>query len=101
MSSTPRRRLAALGATAAILLAACSGTASPSPSSSASASASESAAPSSGEKVRIGNDRHVYINDRRLDVQDPGFDRVYSFDPNKPPETDHYSGHVNATVWQH
>lgn len=53
-----------------------------------------------GENVRIGDDRHVYINDRRLETTDPGFEKVYSFDPAQPPESDRYSGHVNGTVWQ-
>jgi signal peptidase I len=50
-----------------------------------------------GEKVRIGDDRHVYINDRRMETADRGFDRVYSFDPSKHPASSHYSGHVNGT----
>jgi signal peptidase I len=50
-----------------------------------------------GEKIRIGDDRHAYINDRRLEVSDPGFDRVYSFG-NKAPEDSVYSGHVNGKV---
>ena len=49
-----------------------------------------------GEKVRIGNDRHVVINGtNRLDSSTPGFGRVYSFDPSEPPRESHYSGHVN------
>jgi signal peptidase I len=48
-----------------------------------------------GEKVRIGDDRHVYIDGRQLTTNDDGFEKVYSFDPSKPPESDHYSGHVN------
>jgi signal peptidase I len=51
-----------------------------------------------GEHVRIGNDRHVYINGERLDASTPGFENVYSFDPKQPPEADHYSGHVNNFV---
>jgi len=54
-----------------------------------------------GEHVRIGNDRHVYINGERLDASTPGFENVYSFDrfdPIPPPERDHYSGHVNNTI---
>lgn len=52
-----------------------------------------------GEKVRIGDDRHVYIDGKRLEATDPGFENVYSFDPSKPPRSDHYSGHLNGTVW--
>ncbi len=48
-----------------------------------------------GEKVRIGNDRHVVINGERLDSSTPGFERVYSFDPSFPPRESHYSGHLN------
>ena len=49
-----------------------------------------------GEHVRIGNDRHIYINGQRLDASTPGFENVYGFDPKKQsPEKDHYSGHVN------
>ena len=51
-----------------------------------------------GEHVRIGNDRHVYINGDRLDASTPGFENVYSFDPRRPPERDRYSGHVNNFV---
>jgi signal peptidase I len=51
-----------------------------------------------GERVRIGNDRHVYINGDRLDASTPGFENVYSFDPKQPPERDRYSGHVNNFI---
>ena len=51
-----------------------------------------------GEHVRIGNDRHVYINGDRLDASTPGFENVYSFDPIRPPEKDRYSGHVNNFI---
>lgn len=51
------------------------------------------------ERVRIGDDRHVYINGRRLDTNDFGFENVYSFDPKLPPRADHYSGHLNGTIW--
>jgi signal peptidase I len=48
-----------------------------------------------GEEIRIGDDRHAYINGRPLGTNDPGFENVYSFDPTQPPMRDHYSGHVN------
>jgi signal peptidase I len=51
-----------------------------------------------GEKVRIGNDRHLAINGQRLDANTPHFENVYSFDPNKPPRESSYSGHLNAVV---
>lgn len=47
------------------------------------------------EKVRIGDDRHLYINDKKLTREDKGFEDVYSFDPLVPPRSDRYSGHVN------
>lgn len=53
MGSTSRLRGAALAATAAILLGACSSGTTPDASSSPSGDASQSAAPSTGEKVRI------------------------------------------------
>lgn len=46
-----------------------------------------------GERVRIGDDRHVYINGVRLDKNTPGFRKVYDFDG--PPRDSVYSGHVN------
>jgi len=49
-----------------------------------------------GEKVRIGDDRHVVINGQRLDTTTPGFADVYSFDPTKHPVSSSYSGHVNG-----
>jgi len=52
-----------------------------------------------GERIRIGDDRHSYINGRQLTTNDPGFERVYAFDPAKPPQANIYSGHVNGTVW--
>jgi len=51
----------------------------------------------SGETIRIGDDRHAYINDRRLEASDPGFDGVYSFG-SKPPQDSVFSGHVNGKV---
>lgn len=49
-----------------------------------------------GERVRIGDDRHVYINGRRLDHTDRHFELVYSF--NGPPRESVYSGHVNDKI---
>ena len=51
-----------------------------------------------GERVQIGNDRHVRINGQRLDASTPHFENVYSFDPSKPPRESHYSGHLNDTL---
>jgi signal peptidase I len=51
-----------------------------------------------GEKVQIGNDRHLIINGERLDASTPHFENVYSFDPKMPPEQSKFSGHLNATV---
>ncbi|HAB18416.1 MAG TPA: signal peptidase I [Verrucomicrobiota bacterium] len=53
-----------------------------------------------GERIRIGDDRHSYINDRELTTNDFGFRDVFGFDPAVPPRPDHYSGHVNGTIWQ-
>ncbi len=52
-----------------------------------------------GDRVRIGDDRHTYINGVQLTTNDYGFDRVFGFDPKQPPRPDHYSGHVNGTIW--
>ncbi len=54
-----------------------------------------------GDRVQIGNDRHLVINGRRLDASTPHFENVYSFDPKKPPQENRYSGHVNDWVANH
>jgi signal peptidase I len=51
-----------------------------------------------GEKVQIGDDRHLIINGQRLDESTPHFQKVYSFDQSKPPQESHYSGHVNEKI---
>ncbi len=51
-----------------------------------------------GEKVSIGDDRHLRINGERLDAGTPHFERVYGFDPKLPPKESQFSGHVNGTV---
>lgn len=51
-----------------------------------------------GEKVQIGDDRHVRINGERLDKTTPGFKQVYDF--NGPPRDSVYSGHVNNRTAQ-
>ncbi|MGC8991646.1 MAG: S26 family signal peptidase, partial [Verrucomicrobiia bacterium] len=51
-----------------------------------------------GERVRIGNDRHVIVNGRRLDERTPGFEKVYG--AAGPPREDRYCGHVNDLVAQ-
>jgi signal peptidase I len=53
-----------------------------------------------GDRVQIGDDRHLIINGQRLDASTPHFENVYSFDPNKPPRDSEYSGHVNGAVAQ-
>jgi signal peptidase I len=50
------------------------------------------------EKVQVGDDRHLVINDKRLDASTPHFHSVYSFDPKQPPRVSRYSGHVNEKV---
>ncbi len=49
-----------------------------------------------GETIRIGDDRHLVINGKRLDSSTPYFENVYSFDPKQPPRESQYSGHVNS-----
>ena len=49
-----------------------------------------------GERIRIGDDRHVYAYGTRLDASTPGFEKVYSFNPAEPPTESRYSGHVNG-----
>jgi len=53
-----------------------------------------------GERIRIGDDRHTYINGAPLTTNDYGFEKVFSFDPQLPPQRSVYSGHVNGTVWR-
>lgn len=53
-----------------------------------------------GETLRIGNDRHLRINEtNRLDASTPHFEFVYSFDPKRPPADSQFSGHVNQLVY--
>jgi signal peptidase I len=49
------------------------------------------------ESVRIGNDRHLYIDGKRLEAQTPHFEKVYSFNPLDEPGDSKYSGHLNGT----
>jgi len=49
-----------------------------------------------GEKISIGDDRHLVIDGKRLDRTTPHFENVYSFDPSDPPMDSKYSGHVNG-----
>lgn len=51
-----------------------------------------------GEKVQIGNDRHVIIDGIRLDASTPRFENIYTF--NGPPRESEYSGHVNGVTAQ-
>jgi signal peptidase I len=51
-----------------------------------------------GERVQIGDDRHLRINGQRLDASTPHFENVYGFDPKQPPRESQFSGHVNDTV---
>ena len=53
-----------------------------------------------GERVQIGNDRHMIINGQRIDAATPHFANVYGFNPNQPPRESQFSGHVNGTVAQ-
>jgi len=51
-----------------------------------------------GDRVQIGDDRHLIINGRRLDASTPHFETVYSFDPRQPPHESEFSGHLNGTT---
>jgi len=51
-----------------------------------------------GERVQIGNDRHLIINGRRLDKNTPHYQYVYGFNPDQPPAESQFSGHVNGLV---
>jgi len=51
-----------------------------------------------GDRVQIGNDRHLVVNGERLDASTPHFENIYSFDPRKPPQENQYSGHVNEAI---
>ncbi|HZF02232.1 MAG TPA: signal peptidase I [Methylomirabilota bacterium] len=48
-----------------------------------------------GEKIQVGDDRHLVIDGKRLDSSTPHFENLYSFDPKSPPQESHYSGHMN------
>lgn len=48
-----------------------------------------------GDRVWIGDDRRVRINDEAIDSSQPGFENLYAFDPEEPPMESRYSGHVN------
>lgn len=55
------------------------------------------------EKIQIGDDRHLIINNERLDATDHPFELVYSFDVAEeisPPQDSRFSGHVNQKVYQ-
>lgn len=50
-----------------------------------------------GERVQIGDDRHLRINGKRLDASTPRFENVYSFNSANPPTEDSvYAGHANG-----
>lgn len=51
-----------------------------------------------GERVSIGDDRHLRINGTRLDRSTPHFEGVYSFQPSDAPTDSRYSGHANGRV---
>lgn len=53
-----------------------------------------------GDRLSIGNDRHVRANGKRLDASTPHFEFVYSFDPKEAPMDSEFSGHVNEFVAQ-
>ncbi len=49
-----------------------------------------------GETVRVGADRHLFVNGRRLDASTPHFERMLGFDPKSAPRLNQYSGYVPA-----
>lgn len=51
-----------------------------------------------GERVQIGNDRHLIINGQRLDASTPHFAKVYGFNATEPPGRQPYLGHLNGIV---
>jgi signal peptidase I len=51
-----------------------------------------------GERLQIGDDRHLIVNGKRLDSSVAHFENLYSFDPKGSPKDSHYSGHVNQKV---
>jgi len=51
-----------------------------------------------GERVQIGEDRHLIVNGERLDAGTSHFENLYSFDPQQPPQDSRYSGHVNGPL---
>lgn len=48
-----------------------------------------------GQKVQVGNDRHLRLDGKRLDSNTPHFENVYSFPPDRAPMDSIYSGHLN------
>lgn len=52
----------------------------------------------SGEKVQVGDDRHLIIDGKRLDASTSHFDNVYGFDPKQPGRDSLFSGHVNQKL---
>jgi signal peptidase I len=51
-----------------------------------------------GERIQLGDDRHLRINGERLTASTPHFENVYSFDPKDDPMPSRYSGHVNRPM---
>jgi signal peptidase I len=54
-----------------------------------------------GENIKIGRDRHLTVDGKRLDSSTPHFEKVYSFNPNSLPQESHYSGHVGYMHYPH
>lgn len=49
-----------------------------------------------GERIRIADDRRVWIDGEPITKEQIGFRRLYDFDG--PPEEDRYSGHLNERI---
>lgn len=50
-----------------------------------------------GDRLRLGDDRHLVVNGQRLDARTPHFEKVYGNDATSPADS-RYSGHVNGTL---
>ncbi len=51
-----------------------------------------------GERIQIGDDRHLIVNGNRLDATTPHFRMVYGYDPGPDPLFQPYLGHLNGSV---
>ncbi len=52
-----------------------------------------------GDRIQIGNDRHLIVNGQRLDASTPHFEKVLGFNPDVPAKVNHYSGYVKQPTY--